>query len=47
MEGNKDDCEKCINIAIKCVQAGDKEKAVRFLNKAQRLYPTKKGEGKC
>lgn len=44
MEGNKDDCEKCINIAIKCVQAGDKEKAVRFLNKAQRLYPTKKGE---
>ena len=45
MEGNRDDSEKCINIAIKSLQAGDKEKAVRFLTKAQRLYPSKRAEG--
>ncbi|XP_072050937.1 dnaJ homolog subfamily B member 12-like isoform X2 [Amphiura filiformis] len=44
MEGNRDDSEKCLNIALKSLQAGDKEKAIRFLNKAQRLYPTKKAE---
>ncbi len=45
MEGNRDDSEKCISIALKSLKAGDKEKAIRFLNKAQRLFPSKKAEG--
>lgn len=40
MEGNRDEAEKCINIATKALEAGDKEKALKFLNKAEKLYPT-------
>ncbi|XP_068606890.1 dnaJ homolog subfamily B member 14 [Brachionichthys hirsutus] len=40
MEGNRDEAEKCINIATKAFQAGDKDKALKFLNKAEKLYPT-------
>ncbi|KAM9769609.1 dnaJ homolog subfamily B member 14 [Menidia menidia] len=40
MEGNRDEAEKCMNIATKALEAGDKEKAVKFLNKAEKLYPT-------
>ncbi|KAM4584249.1 dnaJ homolog subfamily B member 14 [Odontesthes bonariensis] len=40
MEGNRDEAEKCINIAIKALEAGDKEKALKFLIKAEKLYPT-------
>ncbi|XP_005106865.2 dnaJ homolog subfamily B member 12 [Aplysia californica] len=42
MDGNKDESEKCISIALRALSAGDKEKANRFLLKAQRLYPSKK-----
>ncbi|KAL6487709.1 hypothetical protein MHYP_G00043350 [Metynnis hypsauchen] len=42
MEGNRDEAEKCINIATKALEAGDKEKAIKFLNKAEKLYPTEK-----
>ncbi|XP_069024185.1 tetratricopeptide repeat protein 39B-like [Embiotoca jacksoni] len=40
MEGNRDEAEKCINIATRAVEAGDKEKARKFLVKAEKLYPT-------
>ncbi|KAJ4944810.1 hypothetical protein JOQ06_013350 [Pogonophryne albipinna] len=40
MEGNRDEAEKCINIATKSISVGDKEKALKFLNKAEKLYPT-------
>ncbi|XP_074485447.1 dnaJ homolog subfamily B member 14 [Sebastes fasciatus] len=40
MEGNRDEAEKCINIATRAVKAGDKEKALKFLIKAEKLYPT-------
>uniref|UniRef100_A0A672YQZ8 DnaJ homolog subfamily B member 14 n=1 Tax=Sphaeramia orbicularis TaxID=375764 RepID=A0A672YQZ8_9TELE len=40
MEGNRDEAEKCIKIASKALEDGDKEKALRFLNKAEKLYPT-------
>ncbi|XP_029014254.1 dnaJ homolog subfamily B member 14 [Betta splendens] len=40
MEWNRDEAEKCINIATRAVEAGDKERALRFLNKAEKLYPT-------
>lgn len=46
MEGNRDEAEKCINIATKALEAGDKEKAVKFLNKAEKLFPTDKAKGK-
>eukprot|EP00063_Salmo_salar_P075481 XP_014050316.1 PREDICTED: dnaJ homolog subfamily B member 14 isoform X1 [Salmo salar] len=44
MEGNRDEAEKCINIATKALEAGDKDKAVKFLNKAEKLYPTYKAK---
>lgn len=45
MEGNRDEAEKCIKIATKALEAGDKDKALKFLNKAQKLYPTDKAKG--
>ena len=45
MEGNKDDGNKCIRIAERCIDSGDYEKALKFLNKAERLYPTQKAKG--
>ncbi|KAM6939820.1 dnaJ homolog subfamily B member 14 [Xenentodon cancila] len=44
MEGNRDEAEKCINIATRALEAGDKEKAIKFLNKAEKLYPTDKAK---
>ncbi|KAJ8403663.1 hypothetical protein AAFF_G00349890 [Aldrovandia affinis] len=44
MEGNRDEAEKCINIATNALSAGDKEKAFKFLNKAEKLYPTDKAK---
>lgn len=46
MEGNKDESERCLAIAEQCIGAGDTEKAIRFLKKANRLYPSKKASGK-
>lgn len=46
MEGNRDEAEKCMHIATKALEAGDKEKALRFLNKAEKLYPTDKAKSK-
>ncbi|KAF7252401.1 hypothetical protein EYD10_01895 [Varanus komodoensis] len=40
MEGNRDEAEKCIEIAREALEAGNRERALRFLNKAQKLYPT-------
>ncbi|XP_052755685.1 dnaJ homolog subfamily B member 14 [Galleria mellonella] len=40
IEGNKDEADKCIDIAQNAFSAGDTEKAERFLLKAERLYPS-------
>jgi Tfp pilus assembly protein PilF len=45
MEGNKDESERCISLAIQYSKQGDDEKALKFLNKAERLYPTQKAKG--
>lgn len=45
MEWNRDEAEKCVNIATKALEAGDKGKALRFLNKAQKLYPSDRAQG--
>lgn len=47
MEGNRDEAEKCLNIAAKAIEAGDKDKALKFLNKAEKLYPTDRAKGNC
>lgn len=40
MEANKSDCEKCVRIAQNAASSGDYEKAIKFLNKAHKLYPS-------
>ncbi len=45
MDGNKDDSEKCLRLAEKYIRLGDREKAIKFLNKAERLYPSKRAKG--
>ncbi|KAK7166296.1 hypothetical protein R3I93_006158 [Phoxinus phoxinus] len=44
MEGNRDEAEKCLNIAVKVLEDGNKDKAMKFLYKAEKLYPTKKAK---
>lgn len=45
MEGNRDEAEKCIGIAREALEAGDRDRALRFLGKAQKLYPTDAARG--
>ena len=46
MDGNKDESEKCIAIALKYIRTGDRGKALKFLSKADKLYPSKHAKGK-
>lgn len=45
MEGNRDEAERCIEIAIKALREAKIEKAEKFLKKAESLYPTRKAKG--
>lgn len=45
MEGNRDESERCYYLANKYLSQGDLEKAKKFLNKAERLYPTQRARG--
>lgn len=45
MESNKDEAERCISIALKAIQSNQPDRALRFLEKAQRLYPTPRVTG--
>lgn len=47
MESNKDEAERCISIALKAIQSNQPDRALRFLEKAQRLYPTPRVRGEC
>lgn len=40
MDGNKDEALKCLNIAKNSIQLGDRDRALKFLNKARRLDPS-------
>ncbi|KAK1282957.1 Chaperone protein dnaJ 49 [Acorus calamus] len=40
MDGNKDDALKCLKIGREAMEAGDRARAVKFLNKARRLDPS-------
>lgn len=45
MEVNRDEAERCIDIATAALSCCQTEKARRFLEKAQRLFPTAKAKG--
>lgn len=45
MEVNRDEAERCIDIATAALSSCQTEKARRFLEKAQRLFPTAKAKG--
>ncbi|XP_055547825.1 dnaJ homolog subfamily B member 12-like [Wyeomyia smithii] len=44
MEVNKDESKRCVEIALAAFSAGNVEKALKFLEKSQKLYPTKEAE---
>lgn len=45
MEVNRDEAERCIDIATAALSCCQTEKARKFLEKAQRLFPTAKAKG--
>ncbi|XP_058940298.2 dnaJ homolog subfamily B member 12-like [Pocillopora verrucosa] len=44
MDGNKDEALKCRRLAENYLKEGNKERAFKFLHKAQKLYPSKEVE---
>lgn len=46
MEVNKDEAERCIDLAEKFIKECNREKAEKFLHKAERLFPTERAKGK-
>uniref|UniRef100_T1JJ41 J domain-containing protein n=1 Tax=Strigamia maritima TaxID=126957 RepID=T1JJ41_STRMM len=40
MEGNKDESERCLEIGEELLRNGQREKALKYLDKAERLYPS-------
>lgn len=44
MDGNKDEAIKCRELAEKYIREGNKEKALKFLAKSNKLYPSKEVE---
>lgn len=46
MEGNRDESERCLHRSETFLKIGDLEKALKFANKAARLYPSEKAEGR-
>ncbi|MEQ2187823.1 hypothetical protein GOODEAATRI_008539 [Goodea atripinnis] len=44
MDSNKDEAERCIKIALNAISNNQLEKARKFLEKAQRLFPTDKAK---
>ena len=44
MEGNKDECNRCIEIARRSIAEGNTDKARKFLEKAERLFPTRQAK---
>lgn len=45
MESNRDEAERCIEIAAQALRDSKMEKAEKFLKKAEQLYPTEKAKG--
>lgn len=45
MDGNKDEAQRCINIALEAAKSGNLQRAEKFLRKADNLYPSQKAKG--
>lgn len=45
MEVNKDEAERCIDIAAEALKLGNIVRAEKFLNKAENLYPSQRAKG--
>lgn len=45
MDGNKDESEHCISLAQKYINEGDRTKALKFLYKAEKLFPSQRAKG--
>ena len=45
MESNRDEAERCIQIAVTAFREAKLEKAEKFLKKAEQLFPTQKAKG--
>ncbi|XP_050517392.1 dnaJ homolog subfamily B member 12 [Diabrotica virgifera virgifera] len=44
MEGNKDEALRCVDLAEKFIQEKNRQKAEKYLNKAEKLFPTDKAK---
>jgi len=42
MESNRDEAEKCLELAMKFVRQGQKDKAEKFVRKAEKLFPSRR-----
>jgi len=42
MESNRDEADKCLELAMKYIRQGNKDKAERFVRKAEKLFPSKR-----
>lgn len=47
MDGNRDESQRCIEIAVAAIREGKLERAEKFLKKAESLYPSQKAKGEC
>lgn len=45
MDSNKDEADRCLELAEQFIAEGKCDKAEKFIQKAQKLFPTKKAEG--
>jgi DnaJ family protein B protein 12 len=45
MDSNRDESERCIELAKYCIKDNDNEKALKFLLKAERLFPSPEAKG--
>ena len=45
MESNRDEALRCLRLAEKFLQEGDKDKAAKFGLKAKKLFPSGEAEG--
>lgn len=46
MESNRDESVKCLKIGRDSLVKMDYDKALKFANKSQKLYPSQQAEGK-
>jgi hypothetical protein len=44
MEGNKDEADRCLDYAERFAEQGLREKAEKFIAKAEKLYPTERAK---